>query len=167
VGIFQKKLYLLYPHYSEKQILVQITHHKIVGQGNSGTSFLLEKTESEISVTGNWTCGHNSALLTGFSYLARAISRENLMAQKSKMTDNCLKLSKYVSADVFSFYLGKQLCLLPPTLGNTVVFSQKKKLHKCFFFSFFYSHVLISFLFTYLYTYLYVFQVIFAHCFIA
>jgi len=34
-------MYLLYPHCSEKQILVQITHHKIVGQGNSG--FLLEK----------------------------------------------------------------------------------------------------------------------------
>ena len=50
----------------QRQILVQITHHKIVGQGNSSCSFLLEKPKVRLVSLVIGLGGHNSALLTGF-----------------------------------------------------------------------------------------------------
>ena len=124
---FRKKVF-------QRQILVQITHHKIVGQGNSSCSFLLEKPKVRlVSLVIGLQWSQFSTFDWFSAHLARAISGENLMAQKSNMTDNCLKLYDF-SADVVFFYLGKQLCLLPPTLGNTVVFSQKKSCTNVSFF---------------------------------
>ena len=56
--------------YVQRQILVQITHHKIVGQGNSGSSsFLLEKPKVRLVSLVIGLGGHNSALLTGFQLI--------------------------------------------------------------------------------------------------
>ena len=98
-----------------------------------------------------------------FSYLARAISRENLMAQKSKMTDNCLKLSKYEFQQMSSFIWGNSCVCYHPHWGEHCCIFTEKKLHKCFFFPS-YSHVLIKHYLSRICVHIcYVFQVIFAH----
>ena len=67
----QKKLPICFILTVQRQILVQITHHKIVGQGNSGSSssFLLEKPKVRLVSLVIGLGGHNSALLTGFQLI--------------------------------------------------------------------------------------------------